>query len=164
MSESGGKTGNITALRYSLPSGLSSDCICITGLSTWYNRRDSTGLTTLANSAKIFEHRSASKVPIYIVLWPIMFGITTSPGKASPTSRFELLSLSSKTRQVRASGKREPWGDKRDMVLVKSLSIDVRVSPWEFAAIPTTPKGKSDGRNNDRMVCVEGGGCDGYRK
>lgn len=71
--------------------------------------------TTVANSANIFEHRSASSVPTYNFLFPIIPGMTTSPGRL-PKLIFVLPSLSSKTRQLLARGNKAPSGKSSDKV------------------------------------------------
>jgi hypothetical protein len=114
--------------------------------------------TTVVNSARMFEHKSASKVSIFSFLLPIILGIITSPGRWSPRLRLVVPSPSSKTKQLFASGYIESEGKISLTAALNSAVIDERESVCEQLAMPMTPRGKRDGRNRDMPKCDEDGG------
>lgn len=128
ISEGGGRTGNNVAFRYSLPSGVSRDCTYLNVKRRIKVRSmKAVKLTIVANSANIFEHRSASRVPTYNFLFPIMPGITTKPGRL-PRLRVVLPSLSSNTKQLLARGKIAPGGNNSVMEALNCARMEDRES------------------------------------
>jgi hypothetical protein len=98
--------------------------------------------TTVENSARMFEHRSASNVSIFSFLLPIILGIITSPGRWSPRLRLVVPSPSSKTKQLFASGYIESGGKRSFTEALNSAVIEERESDCEQLAMPMTPRGK----------------------
>lgn len=77
-----GIIGNDVAFKYSLPSGLSKMLTYSAFIVRAHTRRrGNMTRTTEENSARMFEHKSASKVSMFSFLLPIMLGMITSPGR-----------------------------------------------------------------------------------
>jgi hypothetical protein len=98
--------------------------------------------TTVENSARMFEHKSASKVSMFSFLLPIILGIITSPGRWSPRLRLVVPSPSSKTKQFFARGYIESGGKRSLTAALNSAVIEERESVCEQLAMPMTPRGK----------------------
>jgi hypothetical protein len=98
--------------------------------------------TTVENSTRMFEHKSASNVSIFSFLLPIILGIITSPGRWSPRLRLVVPSPSSKTKQLFARGYMESGGKRSLTAALNSAVIEERESVWEQLAMPMTPRGK----------------------
>lgn len=98
--------------------------------------------TTVENSARMFEHKSASNVSIFSFLLPIILGIITSPGRWSPRLMLVVPSPSSKTKQLFARGYIESGGKISLTAAWNSAVMEERESVCEQLAMPMTPKGK----------------------
>lgn len=105
--------------------------------------------TKRPNSARIREHRSASRVPMYNFLFPIAFGIIARPGGLSPGPTLGP-SSSWKAKQVLASGKVEDSGEMSANVFSNCSKAEDTGKEEEQAAMPMKPKLKCEGRKRDK--------------
>ena len=108
-------------------------------------------LTMIENSPNIFEQSSARRVPIYNFLFPIILGITTSPGRLFPMFKLVFPSPSSNTKHLWAKGNTEPGGRSSVIEPTNWEYMEESTSVWVQLAIPITPRGKSDGRNKFKI-------------
>lgn len=123
------------------------------------NLRRRTGMssrsrTKCPNSARICEHKSASNVPIYNLLFPIAFGIVARPEGFSPRPTLRP-SSSWKAKQILASGNVEVSGEISANVFSNCSEAVDSGTEDEQAAMPMMPRLKCEGlkRDNGEWAC-----------